>query len=68
VLFKGSSVVFHLEDGREFHPEPVQLGATSGKWSQITSGVDEGDIIAVRGTFYLKSLLLKSELGDGHAH
>jgi cobalt-zinc-cadmium efflux system membrane fusion protein len=68
VLLKGSPVVFHLEDGREFHPEPVQLGTTAGNWSQVLSGVDDGDVIAVRGTFYLKSLLLKSELGDGHAH
>jgi cobalt-zinc-cadmium efflux system membrane fusion protein len=68
VLLKGSTVVFHLENGDEFHPEAVTLGGTFGAWREVLSGVEEGDVIATRGTFHLKSLVLKSEMGDGHAH
>jgi hypothetical protein len=35
---------------------------------EILSGISEGEQIAIRGAFNLKSLLLKSELGEGHAH
>jgi cobalt-zinc-cadmium efflux system membrane fusion protein len=66
VLLKGGPVVFRLDEANQFHPEPVTLGATYGDWSEITSGLDSGNVIATAGTFYLKSLLLKSEIGDEH--
>jgi cobalt-zinc-cadmium efflux system membrane fusion protein len=68
MLLKGSSVVFRLEDDNEFHPEQIQTGDATDEWIEVTNGLQGGDRIAVRGTFFLKSLLLKSELGDGHAH
>jgi len=68
VLFKGATVVFHQEDDGSFRPEPVQLGKTFGDWREVLSGADEGTAIVTSGTFFLKSLLLKSELGEGHAH
>jgi cobalt-zinc-cadmium efflux system membrane fusion protein len=66
VLLKGTPVVFRLDDANEFHPEPVTLGVTYGDWREVTSGLDKGDVVATAGTFYLKSLLLKSEIGDEH--
>lgn len=68
VLMKGDSVVFKLEKGDEIHPEEVKVGRTFGDDREILSGISEGDRIAVKGAFHLKSLLLKSELGEGHAH
>ena len=68
VLLDNKTVVFHLEDGGEFHPTEVEVGATYGDEREILDGLNEGDRIAISGAFYLKSLLLKSELGDGHVH
>jgi cobalt-zinc-cadmium efflux system membrane fusion protein len=68
ILLKGSPVVFQLKEGDEFHPEEIQLGATTDEWVEVKAGLREEDRIAVRGTFFLKSMLLKSELGEGHAH
>jgi len=68
VLLKGTTVVFRLEENDEFHPEPVRTGNTFGEWSEVVNGLEEGDIIATAGAFFLKSLVLKSELGEGHAH
>lgn len=68
VLLDNKTVVFHLESGGEFHPTEVDVGATYGDEREILAGLEEGDRIAIRGAFHLKSLLLKSELGEGHAH
>jgi len=68
VLLKGESVIFKLEEGDEIHPEEVKVGRSFGDDREILSGISEGDRIAVKGAFHLKSLLLKSELGEGHAH
>lgn len=67
-LIKGAPTVFLLEEGHEFHPQTVETGMSSGGWTEIRSGLNEGDEIAVAGVFHIKSLLLKSSLGEGHAH
>jgi cobalt-zinc-cadmium efflux system membrane fusion protein len=68
VLLKGDTIVFRLEEGNEFHPESVTLGATHGEDREVLEGLKEGDVFAESGAFFLKSLLLKSELGEGHGH
>jgi cobalt-zinc-cadmium efflux system membrane fusion protein len=65
-IIKGFHVVFKLEDGGEFHPELVDVGQVIGDWSVINAGIEAGDEIAVDGVFHLKSLLLKSSIGDEH--
>jgi membrane fusion protein, heavy metal efflux system len=67
-LIDGLPTVFKLEDGDEFHAESVEVGPTIGEWIVVQAGISEGEEIAVDGIFYLKSLLLKSSLGEGHAH
>lgn len=67
-LIKGVPTVFLLEEGHEFHPQAVETGVSSGGWTEIRDGLDDGDEIAVTGVFHIKSLLLKSSLGEGHAH
>ena len=66
-LINGQKNVFLSEEG-EFHATLVADGLTYGDWVAIESGLDEGDRIVTNGVFYLKSLLLKSSLGSGHAH
>lgn len=67
-LIKGAPTVFKLEGSEEFHPETVLPGRSAGGWTEILSGLVEGDEIAIDGVFDLKSLLLKATLGEGHAH
>ena len=65
-IIKGFPVVFKLEEGGEFHPELVDVGQVIGDWSVVNAGIEAGDEIAVEGVFHLKSLLLKSSIGDEH--
>lgn len=67
VLFQGSPTVFKVE-GDELHPQPVETGVTRGGYTAITAGLEDGEEVVVKGTFLLKSLLLKSQMGEGHGH
>ena len=67
VLLKGEPTVFKVE-GDELHPQRIEVGERRGGVTVIRSGVQAGDRIAVKGTYLLKSLLLKSEMGEGHGH
>ena len=67
-LIKGVPAVFLLEKDHEFHPQAVETGVSSGGWTEIRNGLVIGDELAVTGVFHIKSLLLKSSLGEGHAH
>ncbi len=67
-LVKGAPTVFLLKEGRELHPQSVETGVSSGGWTEVRSGLSEGVEIAITGVFHIKSLLLKSSLGEGHAH
>lgn len=64
---RGRSVVF-VEDGDGFRLQPVGMGRTDGEWTEIVSGLSPGARVAVENSFILKSELLKSEAGHGHAH
>jgi len=65
-LLKGEPTVFKLEEGNEFHPQIVETGPVTGEWTIILAGLEPGDQIAAKGVFHLKSLLLKSSIGDSH--
>lgn len=67
-MIDGRPTVFKLEDGHEFHAEAINAGPTIGDWVIVEGGLTTGDEIAVAGVFYLKSMLLKSSIGSGHAH
>ena len=63
LLLQGSPAVFKLV-GDDFKPLAVQTGVTRGGWTEITAGLAEGEQVAVKGAFTLKSLALKSQIGD----
>ncbi len=67
-IIEGDPTVFRLVDGHEFEPVKILTGDTIGDWIAIEAGLEEGDEIAVAGVFHIKSLLLKSSMGEGHAH
>ena len=63
LLLQGGFAVFKLKGG-DFQPQAVQTGVTRGGWTEISAGLSEGDSVAVKGAFTLKSLMLKSQIGD----
>lgn len=62
-LLQGGPAVFRYE-GDDFKAQAVQTGAERDGWVEVTSGLSAGDRIAVKGAFTLKSLALKSQIGD----
>jgi len=66
-LMDGKQVVFKVE-GDELHPTPIIVGPAIGEWTPVLSGVSQGDKIVVKNAFLIKSLILKSKMGEGHGH
>lgn len=60
----GKSTVFVEESVNQFKPREVDVASVSGDQAEITGGLKPGDRIVVDGGIYLKSTLLKEELGD----
>jgi len=62
-LLQGEHVVFVLK-GNTFFPQLVAIGETRGDWVEVKNGLKTNDEIVIKGVFVLKSLLLKSQIGD----
>jgi len=65
-LINGVSTVFKWNANEGFTPNAVNIGPEIGDWVVVADGLQDGDEIAVSGVFHLKSLLLKSSIGDEH--
>ena len=65
---EGKTSVFVQEGEDSFEMRGVSLGQNSGDYVQVLKGLDPGDKVVTEGGFYLKSALLKEDLGEGHAH
>lgn len=63
------SVVFvRGEATGEFVARDVVPGSAAHGFVEIREGLSEGALVVTRGAFVLKSVLLESSIGDGHAH
>jgi RND family efflux transporter MFP subunit len=60
----GGSVVFRRKDAGTFEPQPVTIADRSHGRAEISAGLQEGDVIVSRGSFVVKSELLKSRIGE----
>lgn len=60
------SVFVPTDEG--FEPRPVEPGERSNGFTQILSGLADGEVIVIEGAFTLKAQLEKDAFGDGHAH
>ncbi|TNE64624.1 MAG: efflux RND transporter periplasmic adaptor subunit [Alphaproteobacteria bacterium] len=67
MLLGGQQVVFKRE-GDELRPMPLDLGASKGGWTEVKVGLFGGDEIVIENAFLIKSLILKSKMGEGHGH
>ena len=66
-LLEGEQVVFLAEEGG-YRPVAVAAEDVGSGWVAITDGLAPGQKVVSRGAFFLKSIMLKSQLGEGHAH
>ncbi len=60
----GGPVVFRRKDGNTFEPRPITIADRNGGRAEISAGLSEGDVIVSRGSFVLKSELLRSRIGE----
>ncbi len=65
---RGKPTVFVREGEGVFEAREITAGRDSGEYVEVLSGVSPGDVVVTEGGFYLKSLMLKDEMGEGHAH
>ncbi len=65
--YANGSVVF-VKDGDAFEPRPVQVGRDNAQFVEIVSGLDTGETYVAEGAFTVKSLIQKSQMGEGHGH
>ncbi|HZW39049.1 MAG TPA: efflux RND transporter periplasmic adaptor subunit [Ignavibacteriaceae bacterium] len=56
--------VFVQKDEDKFEKRVVVLGSTQDDLVEVKDGLKENESIVIKGSFYLKSELLKDELGD----
>ncbi len=62
-LLHGEQIIFILE-GDDIYPQLVETGGVRNDWVEIKNGLGKGDKLVTQGIFLLKSLLLKSQIGD----
>lgn len=60
----GLDEVFVVTGEREFERRGVTVGRSTEEWTEILSGLSAGERIAVKGTFVLKSEVLKGTLAE----
>ncbi|MDD5216568.1 MAG: efflux RND transporter periplasmic adaptor subunit [Candidatus Omnitrophica bacterium] len=67
---EAKTVVFVQDEqaGDEFHVREIRPGRQSEEQIEVLEGLGEGEKVVGRGSFYLKSELMKEELHDEHGH
>lgn len=60
----GGSVVFRQKEAGAFQPQPVTIADRSHGQAEISAGLKDGDVIVTRGSFVIKSELLKNRVGE----
>jgi cobalt-zinc-cadmium efflux system membrane fusion protein len=59
-------VVFIRQSETRFERRNVQVGRRSGELVEILSGLEAGQMVVGKGSFYLKTALLRERIGDEH--
>ena len=68
VQLEGETVVFRQGTDGTLAPVAVRVGNVIGDRTVVLEGVAVGDRVVVEGAYALKAQMLKSKLGEGHAH
>lgn len=56
-------VAFVRKSEREFQRRDLDIGPRQGEWVEVLSGIRAGESVVTKGSFRLKSLLLREEIG-----
>jgi len=65
----GMPIVYVQSEGETIEKRTPRLGPTDGLFTQILSGVGEGERVVTRGAAFIRlSSLSTTEMGHGHAH
>jgi cobalt-zinc-cadmium efflux system membrane fusion protein len=65
---RGRAAVFVSEGEGAFEMREISPGRESGGFVEVSGGLEPGDEVVTEGGFYLKSVVLKEEMGEGHSH
>jgi membrane fusion protein, heavy metal efflux system len=60
----GKPVVFVRNSEKEFQKHDVQTGIASGGFTEIRSGLKEGEPVATQGSFVVKTAFLRNLIGE----
>jgi RND family efflux transporter MFP subunit len=60
----GSSVVFLRKADNQFEPRPIQIAQRLNGEAEVSAGLSPGDAVVVKGSFVVKSQMLKSQIGE----
>ena len=60
----GGSVVFLRKADNTFEPKPIQIAHRLNGEAEISAGLNPGDAVVVKGSFVVKSQMLKSQIGE----
>jgi cobalt-zinc-cadmium efflux system membrane fusion protein len=63
---EGKDSVFVQLSQNEFQKRNVKLGHKADDWVEILEGISLGELVVTKGSFYLKSTLLKETLSEDH--
>jgi cobalt-zinc-cadmium efflux system membrane fusion protein len=56
-------VLFVRTSDTGFEPRNLELGVQSDGWVEVTNGIKAGETVVTHGSFFLKSTLLRSQIG-----
>ena len=59
-------IAFVRQTATRFERRNVQVGRRSGDLVEILGGLEEGQMVVGKGSFYLKTALLRERIGDEH--
>lgn len=61
---EGKSVVFIRKSETEFQKYEIQTGISSGGYTEVTSGLKAGDMVASQGSYVVKTAFLRNLIGE----
>lgn len=68
VQLEGDTVLFRQSEDGAIAPVAVRTGDVVGDRTVVLEGASVGDRVVAEGAYVLKARILKSQLGEGHAH
>jgi membrane fusion protein, heavy metal efflux system len=60
----GEAVAFVQRNETTFEKRSVQVGTRTSQWAEIIQGVKQGEKVVSKGSFYLKSTLLRGQISS----